>query len=159
VTRAFLAAFFLSYSLAAQQPPPDSKKKPPPTKQEDDPPEEDVSLRPREYPFQSAAGQQEHHRRELLLQEGQLRRGARSLRGRRQVQPGSAEAYLKLGEAFEKLRDKKQARVAYEKYIELAQDAKSTDAIKKENREVAEVAATDAAKQVAARSARSRYLR
>jgi len=131
VTRAFLAACFLSYALAAQQPPPDSKKKPPPTKQEDDPPEEDVSLRPREYPFNPLQANKSIIAGNYYFKKGNFAAARDRYEDASKFNPGSAEAYLKLGEAFEKLRDKKQARVAYEKYIELAQDAKSTDGIKK----------------------------
>ena len=45
--------------------------------------------------------------------------------------PGSAEAFLKLGETREKLRQYGPAREAYLKYIELAEDPKEKDAIRK----------------------------
>ena len=45
--------------------------------------------------------------------------------------PGSAEAFLKLGETREKLRQYGPAREAYMKYIELAEDPKEKDAVRK----------------------------
>ena len=45
--------------------------------------------------------------------------------------PGSAEAFLKLGEADEKLKDRDGAREAYTKYLALAPDAKNAAEIKK----------------------------
>ena len=45
--------------------------------------------------------------------------------------PGSAEAFLKLGETREKLRQFGPAREAYLKYIELAEDPKEKDALQK----------------------------
>jgi len=45
--------------------------------------------------------------------------------------PGSAEAFAKLGEVTEKLHDFATARDAYAKYLELAPTAKDAEAIKK----------------------------
>lgn len=45
--------------------------------------------------------------------------------------PGSAEAFRKLGEAREKLHEYGAAREAYTKYIELAEDPKDKDAVRK----------------------------
>ena len=45
--------------------------------------------------------------------------------------PGSAEAFLKLGQAREKLRQYSRAREAYLKSIDLTDDPKEKDAIRK----------------------------
>ena len=45
--------------------------------------------------------------------------------------PGSAEAFLKLGEVREKLRQYSRAREAYLKYIDLTDDPKEKDAVQK----------------------------
>lgn len=45
--------------------------------------------------------------------------------------PSSAEAFLRLGEADEKMRKRDDERAAYEKYLELAPDAKNATDIKK----------------------------
>lgn len=124
----------LSCALAAQQPPPDSKKKPPPkptTQQEEDPPEEDVASRPREYPFNPLQANKSITAGNYYFKKGNFAAARDRYDDATKFNPGSADAYLKLGEALEKLNDKKHARAVYEKYIELAQDAKSTDAIKK----------------------------
>ena len=44
---------------------------------------------------------------------------------------GDPEAWLRLGEAEEKLKEKKAAHEAYEKYLELASDAKNAEEIRK----------------------------
>ena len=44
---------------------------------------------------------------------------------------GESEAWLRLGEAQEKLKDHKAAREAYSKYLELAADAKNAEEIRK----------------------------
>jgi Flp pilus assembly protein TadD len=55
--------------------------------------------------------------------------------------PGSAEAFLKLGEAREKLRQYGPAREAYMKYIELAEDPKEKDVIRKKMEKFPDAAA------------------
>ena len=45
--------------------------------------------------------------------------------------PGSAEAFRKLGDTREKLRDYAAARDAYGKYMEIAKDPKETEALQK----------------------------
>ena len=123
-------------ALFAQQPPPDSKKKPPPASKEqeskeEDPPEEDASLKPRVFSFNPLAANKAILAGNYYFKKGNYAAARGRYDDATKYNPGSAEAYLKLGETFEKLRDKKQARAAYEKYIELTQDAKATDAIKK----------------------------
>src|SRR5205823_6333403 len=44
---------------------------------------------------------------------------------------GEPEAWLRLGEAEEKLKDKKAAHDAYEKYLELASGAKNAEEVRK----------------------------
>ena len=51
--------------------------------------------------------------------------------GRQSTDPGSAEAFRKLGDAREKLHDYAAARDAYSKYIQLAEDPKEKDAVRK----------------------------
>ncbi len=45
--------------------------------------------------------------------------------------PTSADAFLRLGEAQEKLKDPKSARIAYAKYVELAPDGKEAEAVRR----------------------------
>ena len=45
--------------------------------------------------------------------------------------PTYAEAFLRLGESEDKLKDSAAARQAYTKYLELAPDAKNADVIRK----------------------------
>jgi tetratricopeptide (TPR) repeat protein len=45
--------------------------------------------------------------------------------------PTFAEAFLRLGESAEKLKDKKAAEEAYTKYLALSPDAKDAESIKK----------------------------
>lgn len=45
--------------------------------------------------------------------------------------PSYAEAFLRLGDTEEKLKDKQAAREAYTKFLALAPDAKEAEAVKK----------------------------
>jgi tetratricopeptide (TPR) repeat protein len=122
VARAFLAASLLACVLSAQKPP---AATPP------EPPEEDESLAPKVYalnPVQS--------KKEIMVGDEYFKKSKYSAAANRYLEasrwdPGSAEAFLKLGEAREKLRQYGPAREAYLKYIDLAEDPKGKDAIRK----------------------------
>jgi len=122
VARAFLAASLLACVLSAQKPP---------TATPPEPPEEDESLAPKVYalnPVQS--------KKEIMVGDEYFKKSKYSAAANRYLEasrwdPGSAEAFLKLGEAREKLRRFGPAREAYLKYIELTDDPKEKDAVQK----------------------------
>ena len=134
------AAYMLSLPLWAQQPaaappstPPSSPQpRPQAQPQEEEPPEEDQSFKPSTYDFNPLQGLEEHRRRRLSTSR---RADCAAAKGRYKdatlYDPGSAEAFEKLGEVSEKLRDFAAARDAYSKYLELAPTAKDAEAIKK----------------------------
>jgi len=122
VARAFLAASLLACVLSAQKPP---AATPP------EPPEEDESLAPKVYalnPVQS--------KKEIMVGDEYFKKTKYSAAAKRYLEatrwdPGSAEAFLKLAESREKLRQYGPAREAYLKYIDLTDDPKEKDAIHK----------------------------
>ena len=116
--------------LAAQQPPP---KKPatPPAAKEEEPPEEDESLKPKEYTLNPLEAERNITAGNFYFKKGNYRAAARRFEEASKWDPGSAEAFLKLGEADEKLRNRAGAREAYTKYLELAPEAKNAAEIKK----------------------------
>ena len=124
MARAFFAAAVFACVLSAQK-----AQKPAVTPPE--PPEEDESLAPKVYalnPVQS--------KKEIMVGDEYFKKSNYSAAANRYLEasrwdPGSAEAFLKLGEAREKLRQYGRARDAYLKYIELAEDPKEKDAIQK----------------------------
>ena len=124
MARATFAAVFFACTLSAQKPP-----QPAPTPAE--PPEEDESLAPKVYalnPVQS--------KKEIMVGDEYFKKSSYSAAANRYLEasrwdPGSAEAFLKLGEAREKLRQFGRAREAYLKYIDLAEDPKDKDAVRK----------------------------
>ena len=133
-----LASSFLSGAvLLAQDPQP---PQPPKTLQttrpakpaEQEPPEEDEALKPEEFSLNPLEAQKnvtagDYYFRTKKNYHAAARRYLRATKW----DPGSAEAFLKLGEAEEKVPDRAAAREAYEKYLELAPAAKNAEAIRK----------------------------
>jgi Flp pilus assembly protein TadD len=62
---------------------------------------------------------------------GNFRAAARRYLEATKWDESNREAWLLLGEADERLKDKEGARTAYQKYIEVAGDAKNTEEIRK----------------------------
>jgi len=108
----------------AQQPPPP----PIPTVE---PPEEDPSAIPKEYVLNPLQAEKELKIGNFYFKRKSYKAAAARFDEATKWNPGYAEAFLRLGEAKEKLKDEKAARAAYEKYLELAPEAKNAAAIKK----------------------------
>jgi tetratricopeptide (TPR) repeat protein len=134
VARVFLAGLLLSVALPAQDQPPPQKKletqKPKPVEQE--PPEEDESLKPEEYSLNPIQAQKDITAGNYYFKVKKNYRAAANRYSRASKwDPGSSEAFFKLAESDEKLKDLAGARAAYEKYLELTPDAKNSAEIKK----------------------------
>ena len=114
----------LSAALAAQE-----KKTPDP--KEVEPPEEDTALATKEYSFNPLQAEKEIKIGNYYFKKSNYRAAANRFREAGKWNPGSAEAQLRLAESLEKMKDQKGAMEAYEKYLELAPDAKNATAIKK----------------------------
>ena len=101
---------------------------------EDQPPEEDQSVRPRIYPFDPMQAERSMRIGTFYMRQG-TSRGYRAAAGRfedaTKYNPGSAEAFLKLGEAQEKLKNKDKAKLAFERVVQLAPDSKLAREAKK----------------------------
>ncbi len=96
-----------------------------------EPPEEDQTLIQKEYSFNPLQAA-----RELKIGEYYFKKGNWTAAGRRfseatKWNPGLAEAWLRLGDAREKVKDEKGAREAWAKYLGLAPDAKNAEHIRK----------------------------
>ena len=115
-----LAALFGSSVLAQQE-------KPPP----EEPPEEDAGLAVKEYSFNPLQAAREMKVGHFYAKKGSWRAAATRFEEATKWEPGNVEAWLKLGEMREKLKDDKGAREAYSKYLDLAPDAKNAAALKK----------------------------
>lgn len=135
-----LLAFAFAQVLAAQgqqqqQTPPPAKKTTPPAKpqesKEEEPPEEDESLKPKEYALNPLEAERNITKGNFYFKKGNYRAAANDFHEATLWDPGSAEAFLRLGEASEKLHDRNAERDAFSKYLELAPDGKSAGEVKK----------------------------
>jgi eukaryotic-like serine/threonine-protein kinase len=131
-----LALMFWLGLVAAfpQEPKPETKQPSPPvkpTEPEAEPPEEDATAKPKEYSFNPLQAANEIKVGMFYMKRGRFKAGMMRFDEATKWDPGSADAWLKLGEAREKLKDQKGMKEAYEKYLELAPSAKDADAIRK----------------------------
>lgn len=102
---------------------------PPP--QEQEPPEEDESLRPKEYSFNPLQADKEIYVGNFYFKRGNYKGAAARFEEATLWHPGSAEAWMRLGEAREKLNDPAGAREAYERFLEVAPAHKKAKEVKK----------------------------
>jgi tetratricopeptide (TPR) repeat protein len=124
VARAFIAAAFFACILSAQKPPR-------PVTQAPEPPEEDESLAPKQYALNPVQSKKEATAGDYYFKKSNYSAAARRYVEATRWDPGSADAFHKLGEAREKLHEYGPAREAYLKYIQLAEDPKEVDGLRK----------------------------
>jgi tetratricopeptide (TPR) repeat protein len=131
VGQSWLVAIALACGLWAQSDKPPQKAKSDPKAQEQEPPEEDESLKPKEYSFNPLEAEHDLKIGNYYFKKGSYPAALARFREATRWNPNYADAFLRLGDTEEKLKDKAAARDAYAKYLELAPDAKDADAIKK----------------------------
>ena len=95
------------------------------------PPEEDKSAQPKEYIFNPLQSKKEVTVGEFYFKKGDYKAAASRFSEATKWNNGNAEAWLRLGDAQEKMKDPKAAREAYTKYLELAADAKNAPEVRK----------------------------
>ena len=121
-------------SKAAQQPASNgSNTQAPPDEAE--PPEEDESVKPKIYPLDPLEAERNIRVGNFYMRQGKAN-GYRAAAGRfedaTKYNPSSAEAFFKLGEAEEKLKNKDKAKIAFQRVIRISPDSKlAKDAKKK----------------------------
>jgi Flp pilus assembly protein TadD len=157
----FLAFLLIGVAAAQQPPtqqqvPPDEDAKPPQKQQQQLPPDEDakppqkagaqaaagsadselppdedaVNTKP-EYTFNPLKSKKAASAGDFYLHKGNYKAAAERYREATGWNGGNADAWMKLGEAEEKRGQKKAARSAYEKYLQLAGNTKSAAEVKK----------------------------
>jgi tetratricopeptide (TPR) repeat protein len=109
--------------------PPDQAK--PQQQSDQEPPEEDESLAPKTYSFNPLEADKDLKVGLYYLKKGNYKAAMSRFREATLWNPTFAEAFLRLGESAEKLKDKKASHEAYEKFVALAPDDKQAGAIKK----------------------------
>jgi Flp pilus assembly protein TadD len=122
--------------LLLAQDEPTLKKRPadqskPQQQTEQEPPEEDESLAPKTYSFNPLEAEKDLKVGLYYFKKGNYKASTSRFREATLWNPTFAEAFLRLGESAEKLKDKKAAEDAYVKYLALAPDTKEAEAIKK----------------------------
>jgi len=138
VSRISLLAALLAAALCAQ---PQKDKQPPKPKtsdeqkkaqqKEEEPPEEDESIKPKEYSFNPLEAERDLKIGNYYFKKGNYKAALNRFREATRWNPNYSEAYLRLGESEEKLKDKAAAAEAYAKFLELAPDAKEAESVKK----------------------------
>jgi len=98
---------------------------------EQEPPEEDADLKPKEYAFNPLQAKKELQVGDEYWKKHSYRAAAGRFREATRWNPKLAEGWLRLGEAEEKLRNSKDAKEAYGKYLELQPEAKDAAEIRK----------------------------
>jgi tetratricopeptide (TPR) repeat protein len=95
------------------------------------PPEEDTSLAVGEYSFNPLQAVKELQIGNFYFKTGKYRSAAMRFREATKWNQGFSDAWLRLGETEEKLKDPRAAKEAYTKYLDLASDAKNASDIRK----------------------------
>jgi tetratricopeptide (TPR) repeat protein len=136
VVRKVAIGFLLTGILFAQDDPQLKKRSDQPKpqqqqQQEQEPPEEDESLAPKTYSFNPLEAEKDLKVGLYYFKKGNYKASTSRFHEATLWNPTYAEAFLRLAESEEKLKDKKAAGDAYTKYLALAPDAKDAESIKK----------------------------
>jgi tetratricopeptide (TPR) repeat protein len=96
------------------------------------PPDEDkATAQPKQYPFNPLQSKKEATVGEFYFKKGDFRAAAGRFSEATRYNAGNADAWLRLGDAQEKMKDSKAAREAWEKYLKLVPDAKNAAEVRK----------------------------
>jgi tetratricopeptide (TPR) repeat protein len=134
MSRWILALLVASVALVHAQNQPGQLKKDrsqPTSGKQEVPPEEDTSLAVKEYSFNPLQAEKELQIGNFYFKTGKYRSAAMRFTEATKWNDGSSDAWLRLGETEEKLKDPKAAKEAYTRYLALASDAKNAPEIRK----------------------------
>jgi tetratricopeptide (TPR) repeat protein len=95
------------------------------------PPEEDKAKTQEEYSFNPLKSKKDVTVGEFYFKKSDYKAAAGRFREATKWNDGNAEAWLRLGDAEDKMHDAKAAREAWEKYLQLAPDAKNAGEVRK----------------------------
>ncbi|MBV9743649.1 MAG: tetratricopeptide repeat protein [Acidobacteriia bacterium] len=129
---AFCGPAFEQQPAPAQPPANNGQAQEPPD--ESEPPEEDDAAKPRTYPFNPLEADRNIKVGNFYMHQGTAR-GYRAAVGRfedaTKYNPNSAEAFFRLGEAEQKLKNKDKAKAAFQRVVQIAPDSKLAKDAKK----------------------------
>src|SRR4051812_30317603 len=125
----------LAIGIAAAQQPQQKKleterQKPATSPKEEVPPEEDTALTTTEYSFNPLQSTKDVNVGNQYYKNKKFRAAEMRYTSATKWNDGNAEAWLRLAEVAERLKDTAKAKQAYEKYLELAADAKNAAGIR-----------------------------
>ena len=135
--RWILLLALLPYALAQDQPKPPQKRldtqrtKPQPGAKEEVPPEEDRALANQQYSFNPLQSVKDVGVGDQYFKNRRYRAAELRYTSATKWNDANAEAWLKLGEVEERLKESQKARQAYQKYLDLAADGKRASEIRK----------------------------
>jgi tetratricopeptide (TPR) repeat protein len=95
------------------------------------PPEEDKAKVQQQYSFNPLQSKKEVTVGEFYLKKGDFKAAAGRFREATKWNDGNADAWLKLGDAEDKMKDSKAAHEAWEKYLQLAPEAKNAAEVRR----------------------------
>jgi tetratricopeptide (TPR) repeat protein len=95
------------------------------------PPEEDESVAPEKFPLNPLESDRNIKVGDYYWHKGNFRAALGRYERATRFNPSSAEAFFKVGEAEEKLKNKDAAKIAFEKVVKLAPDSKLAHDAKK----------------------------
>jgi tetratricopeptide (TPR) repeat protein len=107
------------------------RPKPPVSTQEEVPPEEDEGTKVQEYSFNPLQAEKELRIGNYYFKRGRYRAAANRFREATKWNAGYPDAWFRLAEAGEKMKDPATAKEGYARYAELAPDAKNIADVRK----------------------------
>jgi tetratricopeptide (TPR) repeat protein len=123
--------FVASVSGHTQSAPPKPPAAQPPATQAGDPPEEDAAFAPKTYVLNPMESDRNIRVGDFYWHKNDFRAALGRYRDATRYNPSSPEAFFKVGEAEQKLKHKDEAKVAFQKVIQLAPDSKLAGEAKK----------------------------
>ena len=129
-----LLAAALAWPQAKQQQKQEQKKpatQSKPQQQEQEPPEEDEDLKPKEYSFNPLEAERNLKIGNYYFKRGNFKGALGRFKEASLWNPTYAVAFLRMGDAEEKMKDRDAARQAYQKFLELEPDGKQAEAVRK----------------------------
>jgi tetratricopeptide (TPR) repeat protein len=129
----WVALAFAAVASAQQALPPPEDNSPPAAQPSPDqlPPEEDKAKIQQQYSFNPLKSKNQLPVGEFYFKKGDFKAAAGRFREATRWNDGNAEAWLRLGDAEEKMKDTKAAQEAWEKYLQLAPEAKNAAEVRK----------------------------
>jgi len=127
------ALAFAAVTSAQQAPPPKDNLPPEENRVSPDqlPPEEDKAKIQQQYTFNPLQSNKDVTVGEFYFKKGDFKAAAGRFREATKWNDGNADAWLRLGDAEARMKDIKAAHAAWEKYLQLAPEAKNAAEVRK----------------------------